>query len=93
VSDSSIYYDAGSALWLMGTSMIKDDAHDLGWASYRGRRLSHYNGRHSPNHDSPVHHWMIGTALCLSAQVLGALALYIESQDEDEDENLPVEEA
>lgn len=62
--------DVSKILYNLGASMIADDKSDLGWTTYRNRRLHHYQGRAAPHHESPVHHWMAGTALCLIAQMM-----------------------
>ena len=62
--------DVSKILYNLGKSMIEDDKSDLGWVTYRNRRLHRYHGRAAPDHSSPVHHWMAGTLLCLIAQGL-----------------------
>ena len=62
--------DMAKIIYNLGEAMIQDDRGDLGWVTYHGRRLHHYGGKSAPNHSSPVHHWMAGTALCLIAQLM-----------------------
>jgi hypothetical protein len=73
---SAPYFDKDMAkiLYNLGESMIYDDRGDLGWVTYRNRRLHQYGGKPAPNHSSPVHHWMAGTALCLMAQAMALVA-------------------
>lgn len=73
--------DVAKILYNLGASMIHDDRGDLGWTTYHGRRLHQYGGRHAPNHSTPLHHWMAGTALCLVAQAMALVATAQEAQD------------
>ena len=50
--------------------MIKDDAHDLGFTSYRSRANHKYHGVVRPDHPSALHHWQIGSMLVLLSQFL-----------------------
>ena len=60
--------DLAKILWNTSHAMIKDDKGDLGWITYRNRRLHHYQGHVAPHHPEPLHHYMFGTALCFLAQ-------------------------
>ena len=60
---SKIMYD-------IGATMIYDDRADLGYFSYKNRRNHKYNGKYSPDHASPFHHWQIGLIMMLGAQFL-----------------------
>ena len=72
-------------MWNVGEALIKDDASDLGYASYRGRANHIYHGVRSPNHPSPFHHYQIGTALCMLAQILQLSTVAAEASEVAED--------
>lgn len=57
-------------MWNIGEALIHDDRGDLGYTTYKGRTSHFYNGRRSPDHVSPLHHWQVGTLLCLMSQIL-----------------------
>lgn len=57
-------------MWDFGEALVRDDAGDLGYASYRGRHNHIYHGKRSPDHPSPFHHYQVGTLMCLAAQLL-----------------------
>jgi hypothetical protein len=67
-------------LWTFGEGLITDDAGDLGYASYRGRDNHVYHGKRSPNHPSPMHHYQLGTLMCLAAQFLQLSTVAAEAQ-------------
>lgn len=73
--------DVSKILYNLGKSMIEDDKSDLGWVTYKNRRLHRYHGRAAPDHASPVHHWMAGTLLCLIAQGLALVQTATEAQE------------
>lgn len=52
--------------------LIMDDKHDLGRFTYYDRHEHYYQGKHSPHHPTPWHHWQIG-ALGLMVSQIGAL--------------------
>lgn len=72
--------DMAKILYNLGESMIHDDRGDLGWVTYRNRRLHTYGGRPAPNHSNPMHHWMAGTLLCLTAQAMALVSTAQEAQ-------------
>ena len=73
--------DVAKILYNLGESMIHDDRGDLGYVTYRNRKLHHYGGKPAPDHPSPVHHWMLGTLLCLTAQGLALVKTAQEAQE------------
>lgn len=73
--------DVAKILYNLGESMIHDDRGDLGYVTYRNRKLHHYGGKLAPDHPSPVHHWMLGTLLCLTAQGLALVKTAQEAQE------------
>lgn len=73
--------DIAKILYNLGASMIKDDASDLGWTTYKNRRLHHYAGRHAPNHSQPVHHWQVGTLMCIASQLMALASTAIDAQN------------
>jgi hypothetical protein len=75
-------YDLIEALSIFGESLIKDDAGDLGYFSYRNRRRHRYRGKPSPHHPSPLHHYHFGTLLCLTSYILAPLALASDMQED-----------
>jgi hypothetical protein len=72
-------------LWTLGETLIRDDASDLGYASYRGRQNHIYHGVRSPDHPSPLHHYQVGTVLCMVAQLLQLSTVASEAQEIAED--------
>lgn len=62
--------DYTKILYNLGKAMIYDDKADLGYTTYYGRKSHKYNGRYSPNHPSPLHHWQAGSILVLLSQFL-----------------------
>lgn len=71
----NITYDQAKLLYETGLALVKDDASDIGWLTYKNRRLHRYHGKKAPDHESPFHHWQIGTILMLIGQFGGALAM------------------
>lgn len=49
--------------------LLHDDAHDLGFFSYYNRNSHYYQGKRSPDHPSPFHHYQIAIIGLLFAQV------------------------
>lgn len=68
-------------LWTFGENLIKDDASDLGYASYSGRQNHIYHGKRSPDHPSPFHHYQLGTLMCMAAQLLQLSTVASEAQE------------
>lgn len=68
--------DLAKAIYNLGHTLIQDDKADLGYLSYRNRTNHVYHGKVAPHHPSPLHHWQVGTLLCMLAQFMsiGALA-------------------
>lgn len=62
--------DFAKILYNFGSAMIKDDAHDLGFMSYRSRNSHKYHGVIKPDHPSNLHHWQVGSALVLISQLM-----------------------
>lgn len=77
--------DVSKILYNLGESMIHDDRGDLGWTTYRNRRLHRYQGRAAPHHASPLHHWIWGTGLCLVAQMMALAQTANEAREVYED--------
>lgn len=75
-------YDLVETFNLFGESLIKDDKADLGYLTYRNRKRHTYHGKKAPNHPSPLHHYMAGTALCLTSYLLAPLALMIDIKED-----------
>ena len=71
---------------LFAESLIKDDASDLGYFNYRNRKRHTYHGKKSPHHESPLHHYQLGTALGLLSYMLAPVAMYIDLRDEIDNE-------
>lgn len=75
-------YDLVETFNLFGESLIKDDAGDLGYFTYRNRNRHTYHGKKSPHHPSPVHHYMLGTGLCLLSYFMAPLAVALDIKEE-----------
>jgi hypothetical protein len=81
------YIDMGlmelvDSMSLFGESLIRDDAGDLGYLTYRNRKRHTYHGKKSPHHPSPLHHYQIGTIITLSSYFLAPLAMALDMRDE-----------
>lgn len=55
-----------------GALLVRDDASDIGFFSYKNRTTHYYFGRPAPNHPSPWHHWQ-GGAIMMLMGMLGSL--------------------
>lgn len=53
--------------------LLVDDMHDLGRGQYTKRTDYYYHGKHSPEHPSPFHHWVLGYFGILTSQIGTAL--------------------
>ena len=84
-------HDLGKSFYTVGEMMLYDDIDDLGYFTYKGRKNHYYHGVHSPDHNSPFHHWQWSAWLMLAGHLLSyvdiAKALQ-EDDDEDEDETV-----
>ena len=69
------------SLSLLGETLIRDDAGDLGYLTYRNRRRHRYHGRIAPDHPSPVHHYMAGTGILLMSYLFAPIAMVIDMKD------------
>lgn len=56
-----------------GLLCINDDYMDVGYFQYRGREGHTYQGKASPDHPSPFHHWQVGAASITIAQIGGMM--------------------
>lgn len=77
---------------LFGESLIRDDASDLGYFTYRNRRRHKYHGKLAPDHPSPFHHYQIGTILVLLSDFLAPIAMAMDLKDEFNSEPEPEEQ-
>jgi hypothetical protein len=66
--------DFAKAIYNLGHLLIHDDKGDLGFTTYHGRSSHTYHGKKAPDHPSPVHHWMAGTALVMISQIMALAA-------------------
>jgi len=90
--------DFAKILYNFGSAMIRDDANDLGFMSYRSRNSHKYYGVISPDHPSNLHHWQVGSVLVLLSQFMALAdtaseALEIASEMEEEpviEEDVPI---
>ncbi|NOJ30081.1 MAG: hypothetical protein DA328_07935 [Nitrososphaeraceae archaeon] len=57
----------------VGLVLLQDDIHDIGYFQYYHRQHHYYNGKKSPKHPSPFHHWQIGLLMLVGAQFAGLL--------------------
>lgn len=64
--------------------LLKDDKHDLGYYRYYKRKGHYYMGKHSPNHPGMLHHWQVGMAGLIFAQLGGLLNLARNAVTSDE---------
>lgn len=71
-------YALAKSIHGLGSIMIADDASDIGYLTYTGRNDHYYHGVHSPNHESPFHHWQWGGMLVLLSHLLGTYAMFKE---------------
>ena len=55
--------------------LLKDDKHDLGYYRYYRRKGHYYMGRPAPDHPGMLHHWQIGMAGLIMAQLGGLINL------------------
>lgn len=55
--------------------LLKDDKHDLGYYRYYKRKGHYYMGRPAPDHPGMLHHWQIGMAGLIMAQLGGLINL------------------
>jgi len=67
-------------IYNLGLSLVRDDAHDLGYLKYENRPVE-YHGKPSPNHPSMWHHWPWGIMIMTLGQVLGVYAQMMEIRD------------
>jgi hypothetical protein len=82
--------DFNKILYDLGTHMIHDDRHDLGYFSYKSRNSHRYNGKLAPIHESVLHHWQLGSILVLMSQLIHLAQMGASAMDE---ENLNTQEA
>jgi hypothetical protein len=64
--------------------LLKDDKHDLGYYRYYKRKGHYYMGQHSPDHPGMLHHWQVGMAGLIMAQLGGLLNLARNAVTSDE---------
>ena len=64
--------------------LLKDDKHDLGYYRYYKRKGHYYMGKHSPDHPGMLHHWQVGMAGLIFAQLGGLLNLARNAVTSDE---------
>jgi len=62
--------------------LLVDDMHDLGRGQYTKRTDYYYHGKHSPDHPSPFHHWILGYFGILTSQIGTALLKGLEMYDD-----------
>src|SRR6476469_7051132 len=62
--------------------LLVDDMHDLGRGQYYKRTDYYYHGKHSPDHPSPFHHWILGYFGILTSQIGSALLKGLEMYDD-----------
>ena len=55
--------------------LLKDDKHDLGYYRYYRRKGHYYMGRPAPDHPGMLHHWQVGMAGLIMAQLGGLINL------------------
>lgn len=55
--------------------LLKDDKHDLGYYRYYKRKGHYYMGKPAPNHPGMLHHWQVGMAGLIMAQLGGLINL------------------
>ena len=55
--------------------LLKDDKHDLGYYRYYKRKGHYYMGQPAPDHPGMLHHWQIGMAGLIMAQLGGLINL------------------
>lgn len=55
--------------------LLKDDKHDLGYYRYYKRKGHYYMGKPAPNHPGMLHHWQVGMAGLVMAQLGGLINL------------------
>lgn len=77
-------YDLVETLSLFGESLIRDDASDLGYFTYRNRKRHKYHGKHAPHHPSPFHHYQIGSLLVLASYIFAPIAMATDMQEDVE---------
>src|SRR5207237_8454720 len=56
-------------IYNIGEALLFDDRGDIGFFTYRHRNNHYYNGKKSPNHPSPLHHWQIGALLVIFSEI------------------------
>lgn len=71
-------------------TLIEDDATDIGYFEYYGRKDHYYHGVHSPDHPSPFHHWWIGGLTLAAAKLMGIAAVGKIMMEEDNEQAKPV---
>ena len=69
--------------------MLEDDAQDLGYYEYYGRKDHYYHGVHSPDHPSPLHLWLISLPAMAFGKLLGLLSV-VKAMSEDEPVERPI---
>jgi len=62
-------------IYNIGEALLFDDRGDIGFFTYRHRNNHYYNGKKSPNHPSPLHHWQIGALLVIFSEIAGLAAI------------------
>ena len=67
--DDTVY----KIMYELGSALINDDSGDLYRTTYKYRPRYKYHGKRAPHHESPLHHWQLGTILVLLSQ-FGVLA-------------------
>lgn len=76
-----------------GVTLLEDDASDIGYFEYYGRKDHYYHGVHSPDHPSPFHHWQVSLPLIAFGKMLGLAAIatsFTEVTDSEQLEPKPV---
>lgn len=61
--------------------LLKDDKSDIGYYKYFKRNGHYYHGVKSMNHPSMIHHWQIGIAGLIVAQIGGLINMARDSMN------------
>ena len=73
--------------------LLKDDKHDLGYYRYYRRKGHYYMGKPAPDHPGMLHHWQVGMAGLVMAQLGGLINLARNAvTSSDMAENIPESE-
>jgi hypothetical protein len=80
--------EQAEAIYNLGEMLIRDDAQDIFYTTYKHRTGHRYHGKKNKTHESPYHHYQLGFILALIGQVGGVLA-QAEAMKNDLDLNMP----